>query len=64
MKMSADFKDFLKLLNAKNVEYLVIGGYAVVHYGYVRNTARRPLAHDSVSKLNSDFLPRITDLSR
>src|SRR5688572_31845570 len=38
MKMSADFKDFLKLLNAKNVEYLVIGGYAVVHYGYVRNT--------------------------
>ena len=38
MKVSKDFKDFLKLLNDKNVEYLLIGGYAVVYYGYVRNT--------------------------
>src|ERR1044071_3988245 len=38
MKISADFKDFLRLLSEKNVEYLLIGGYAVVHYGYVRNT--------------------------
>lgn len=38
MKMSADFKDFLKLLSDKKIEYLLIGGYAVVYYGYVRNT--------------------------
>lgn len=38
MKMSADFKDFLKLLNHKNIEYLLVGGYAVVYYGYVRDT--------------------------
>ncbi|NMC81565.1 MAG: hypothetical protein GYA63_01755 [Armatimonadetes bacterium] len=34
-----DFKEFLRLLNSKRVEYLVIGGYAVAHYGYVRATA-------------------------
>jgi predicted nucleotidyltransferase len=38
MKMSADFSDFLKLLSDKKVEYLLIGGYAVVYYGYVRDT--------------------------
>jgi hypothetical protein len=34
-----DFKDFLKLLNSKQVEYLLIGGYAVGYYGYARVTA-------------------------
>ena len=34
-----DFKEFLKLLNEKKVEYLLIGGYAVGYYGYVRATA-------------------------
>lgn len=38
MRMSADFRDFLKLLSDKKIEYLLIGGYAVVYYGYVRNT--------------------------
>ena len=38
LKMSADFRDFLKLLSEKNVEYLLIGGYAVNYYGYVRDT--------------------------
>ena len=34
-----DFKEFLKLLNAQQVEYLLIGGYAVGYYGYPRATA-------------------------
>jgi hypothetical protein len=34
-----DFKDFLRLLNSKQVEYLLIGGYAVGYYGYARATA-------------------------
>lgn len=34
-----DFKEFLQLLNANDVEYLLIGGYAVGYYGYVRATA-------------------------
>lgn len=33
-----DFKEFLKLLNDKGVEYLLIGGYAVAYYGYPRAT--------------------------
>jgi hypothetical protein len=38
MKISADFKDFLKLLSEKKVEYLLIGGYAVGYHGYARPT--------------------------
>jgi hypothetical protein len=34
-----DFKEFLRLLNAHKVEYLLIGGYAVNYYGYPRATA-------------------------
>jgi len=33
-----DFRDFLRLLNAHHVEYLLIGGYAVIFYGYPRTT--------------------------
>lgn len=38
MQLPLDFKDFLKLLNLKQVEYLLIGGYAVSYYGYPRST--------------------------
>jgi len=34
-----DFKEFLKLLSAHQVEYLLIGGYAVSYHGYPRATA-------------------------
>lgn len=37
--LPSDFKDFLRLLNSKQVEYLLIGGYAVGYYGYARATA-------------------------
>lgn len=33
-----DFKEFLQLLNSKEIEYLVIGGYAVGYHGYPRAT--------------------------
>jgi hypothetical protein len=33
-----DFKEFLRLLNTHNVEYLIIGGYAVGYHGYPRAT--------------------------
>lgn len=38
LALNSDFKEFLKLLNSENVEYLVVGGYAVGFYGYVRTT--------------------------
>ena len=33
-----DFKDFLRLLDAEGVEYLLIGGYAVAYHGFPRAT--------------------------
>lgn len=38
LPLPADFKDFLSLLNSAKVEYLLVGGYAVGHYGYPRTT--------------------------
>lgn len=37
-KLTRDFKEFLRLLNSNRVEFLLIGGYAVSLYGYVRAT--------------------------
>lgn len=36
--MIQDFKEFLELLNKNEVEYLIVGGYAVIAYGYPRLT--------------------------
>ena len=36
--LNQDFKEFLQLLNSEKIEYLLIGGYAVTYYGYVRYT--------------------------
>jgi hypothetical protein len=36
--LARDFKEFLKSLNSNSVEYLLIGGYAVAIYGYIRAT--------------------------
>ncbi len=37
-ELPLDFKEFLKLLNEKEVRYLLIGGYAVGYHGYPRAT--------------------------
>jgi hypothetical protein len=39
LELPPDFKELFKSLNAKGVEYLLIGGYAVIIHGYVRNTS-------------------------
>ena len=38
IRLQSDFKEFLKLLSAHGVEYLLIGGYAVNYHGYSRST--------------------------
>lgn len=38
IELPNDFKEFLRLLHAHEVEYLLIGGYAVGYYGYPRAT--------------------------
>ncbi len=37
-QLPPDFKEFLQLLNVHQVEYLLIGGYAVGYHGYPRAT--------------------------
>ena len=32
------FKEFLRLLRAQSVEYLLVGGWAVIYHGYSRAT--------------------------
>jgi hypothetical protein len=39
IQLPPDFREFLRLLNSSDVEYLVIGGYAVNYYGFSRATA-------------------------
>jgi len=38
MQLPRDFKEFLQLLNSKQVEYLLVGGFAVGYHGYPRAT--------------------------
>jgi hypothetical protein len=38
MFVNSDFSDLLKIFNANNVKYLVIGGYAVIQYAEPRFT--------------------------
>lgn len=38
-QLPQDFKEFLKLLNEEQLEYLLVGGYAVGYHGYPRATA-------------------------
>jgi predicted nucleotidyltransferase len=38
IELPNDFREFLRLLNAHGVEYVVIGGYAVGFHGYPRAT--------------------------
>ena len=38
IELSNDFKELLKLLHARGVKYLLIGGYAVGFHGYPRST--------------------------
>ncbi|GBE31477.1 hypothetical protein BMS3Bbin05_00378 [bacterium BMS3Bbin05] len=38
MEVQQDFKELLKLFNAHNVEYIIIGGYALAFHGAPRYT--------------------------
>lgn len=38
MHTQNDFREFLKLLKANSVDFVILGGYAVAFHGHVRNT--------------------------
>jgi len=69
-RLPPDFKEFLKLLNSKKVEYLVIGGYAVGYHGYPRATvdldvwvATSPANADRIVAALREFGFGVPDLS-
>ncbi len=50
-----DFHDFLKLLSAHKVRYMIVGGYATGYHGYVRATGDLDIFVE-VSESNADKL--------
>ena len=62
LELAKDYKEFLRLLRAHGVEYLLIGGWAVGYYGYLRATydldvwiANSPANANRVVKAVSEF---------
>ena len=53
IKLAADFKDFLSLCLSHEVRFMIIGGYAVVHYSRPRYTGDLDLWVDA-SKDNAE----------
>jgi predicted nucleotidyltransferase len=51
-----DYQDFLQLLTAHGVEYVIVGGYAVIFHGYVRYTGDL----DVFVALSSETAQRLT----
>lgn len=44
IRLEEEFRELLRLLNSNGVRYLLIGGYAVVLNGHVRNTSDLDIA--------------------
>jgi len=38
MKLQADLREFIELLNSHGVKYVIVGGYAVAYHGFPRYT--------------------------
>ena len=66
-----DFLDFIKALNANDVEYMVVGGYAVIFHGYPRTTGdldvwvnKSEENYDRLVSALSDFQMPVFDMTR
>jgi predicted nucleotidyltransferase len=50
MILAKDFEDFIRLLNKHEVEYMVVGGYALAFHGKPRNTGDMDIWIDNSDK--------------
>lgn len=55
MILSEDFEDFIKMLNKHQVDYLIVGGYAMAFHGKPRYTGDLDVWID-ISETNADKL--------
>ena len=62
-RIPRDFREFLKLLDAHSARYLLIGGYAVNAFGYVRNTVDMDLWIASDGNNRQKVLQAIRDFA-
>ncbi|MDR2490638.1 MAG: nucleotidyltransferase [Spirochaetaceae bacterium] len=64
-ELNEDFKDFIKLLCKYKVQFIIVGGYAVNYYGYLRATGDIDFAilsnEEEINKLN-DVLKEFTGI--
>ena len=58
IQLPTDFKEFLQLLRSEQIEYLLVGGYAVGYYGYPRSTGDLDV-WVAVHPRNADGLVRV-----
>ncbi len=65
-----DFRDFLKAFNENNVEYILVGGMAVILHGYVRTTGAMDVwvnktkdNYQKIVKAFSDFGMSVFDMT-
>src|SRR6202042_1502664 len=58
IQLPPDFKEFLRLLNSNDVEYLIIDGNAVNYHGYSRATADLDV-WIAVDATNADRVARV-----
>jgi hypothetical protein len=65
-RLAPDFKEFLRLLRSANIEYPLIGGYAVGHYGFPRATDDLDIwvANHKTNKRASGRHQDLTDLEK
>ena len=38
METQKDFKELLELFNARDVKFIIVGGYALAYHGALKNT--------------------------
>ena len=58
MTIQPDFEEFLRLLETHQVDYMIVGGYAVAFHGYVRFTKDMDIYFDA-SSANIDRLRQV-----
>lgn len=58
MNIQPDFEEFLRLLETRRVDYMIVGGYAVAFHGFPRFTKDIDIFFDS-SERNIDHLCQV-----
>ena len=61
---NVDFLDFLELLEKHKVEFLLVGGYAVILHGYIRSTGDMDLwierTNDNYQKITKVYFESLS----